>query len=103
MRKTAQILIFSAGLALSLSVVGLQSANAESAGAYVDDATITTKLKAKLLADEKLKALDIHITTTNGVVDMTGTVDSSVQKADAERIAKDTDGVKDIRNEIQVH
>ncbi len=101
MRGTTRILILSAGL--SLLVVGTQMAYAESAGAYIDDATITAKLKAKLLEDQKLKALDIHVTTDNGVVDLTGTVDSSVQKADAERIAKDTDGVKDIKNEIAVH
>jgi osmotically-inducible protein OsmY len=101
MRATPKALIVSAVLALS--VIGTQMAYAESAGAYVDDATITAKLKAKLLANEKLKALDIHVTTNQGVVDLTGTVDSSVQKADAERLAKDIDGVKDIKNDIQVH
>lgn len=96
----AQVLIFSAFLLTVPFVVG--AAHAESAGAYIDDATITTKLKAKLLEDQKLKALDIHVTTNNGVVDLTGKVDSAIQKADAERIAKDTDGVKDIKNEIVV-
>ncbi len=101
MRATSKSLIVAAVLAAS--VLGAQMAYAESAGAYVDDATITAKLKAKLLANEKLKALDIHVTTNQGVVDLTGTVDSSVQKADAERLAKDVDGVKDIKNDIEVH
>ncbi|HEY1723096.1 MAG TPA: BON domain-containing protein [Magnetospirillaceae bacterium] len=102
MHKRSQILIFAAGLAV-VSFIGVQATYAESAGAYIDDATITAKVKAKLVADQKLKAFDIHVTTNQGIVDLTGTVDSSVQKADAERIVKDTDGVKDIKDEIVTH
>jgi len=75
---------------------------AEPAGQYMDDTAISTKIKASLIKDQELKAFDIHVETDHGVVHLTGTVDTSVQKADAVRIAKSTENVRDVVNDIVV-
>src|SRR5579859_1414380 len=77
-------------------------AAAETAGGYMYDTAISTKIKASLIKDQELKAFDIHVETDHGVVHLTGTVDTSVQKADAVRIAKGTENVKDVLNDIVV-
>ena len=92
-------------LAAALGTVALLASTpvlAESAGGYVDDTAITTKIKASLIKDQELKAFDIHVDTDHGIVHLTGNVDTSVQKADAVRIAKGTDSVKDVVNDIVV-
>jgi hyperosmotically inducible protein len=52
------------------------SANAEKARVYIDDAAITAKIKAALLADPVLQVLQISVATTDGVVTLSGEVDS---------------------------
>lgn len=74
----------------------------ESAGNYVDDATISTKVRAELVKDQALKAFDIHVDTMQGVVQLSGFVDSAAQKAQAERLARETDGVRSVRDNIIV-
>ncbi len=70
----------------------------EKAGA----AWLTTKVKAALLADTGTSGIDVHVETTNGVVTLTGTVESEVVKSNAERIARSIDGVHSVRNELTV-
>ena len=74
----------------------------EAAGDYMDDTAISTKVKASLIKDQELKAFDIHVDTDHGIVHLTGTVDTSLQKADAVRIAKTTEHVKEVVNDIAV-
>ena len=96
-----------ASFAAALGTVALLGATApvfagESAGDYMDDTAISTKIKASLIKDQELKAFDIHVDTDHGVVHLSGNVDTSVQKADAVRIAKTTNGVRDVVNDIAV-
>ena len=72
----------------------------ETTGEYIDDATITTKVKAGLLKDQELKSFDIHVKTDKGVVILSGLVDNRVQKTDATRVAKSISNVKDVVNDI---
>ena len=74
----------------------------ESTGDYMDDTGISTKIKASLIKDQQLKAFDIHVETDHGVVHLSGNVDTSIQKADAVRIAKGTANVRDVVNDIVV-
>jgi len=74
----------------------------ESAGQYMDDTAISAKIKASLIKDQELKAFEIHVETEQGIVHLTGTVDTSLQKANAVRIAKTTENVKDVVNDIMV-
>jgi osmotically-inducible protein OsmY len=72
----------------------------ESGGQYVDDATISTKVRAQLVDDQALKAFDIHVETMNDVVQLSGFVDSAQQKIQAEQIARNVAGVRAVRNNI---
>jgi hyperosmotically inducible protein len=72
----------------------------ETAGEYVDDATVSTKVRAELVGAQSLKGLDIHVETMQDVVQLSGFVDSPAQKAQAEQIARGVKGVRDVRNNI---
>ncbi len=74
----------------------------QSVGEYTADAVITTKIKAALVAESTVSALDIKVETIDGVVHLRGTVDNDAQSATAERIARDTDNVKRVVNELRV-
>jgi len=74
----------------------------ESAGEYVDDATVSTKVRAELLRNQSLKGFDIHVETMQDVVQLSGFVDSPAQKAQAEQIARNVSGVRGVRNDIVV-
>lgn len=71
----------------------------KAAGPAVADATITARVKAKLLADG---ITGTTIDTTDGVVTLTGSVAAADQRDKAERHARETDGVKSVRNELVV-
>lgn len=67
------------------------------------DTTITAAVKAKLLANSSTSGMDIHVETNHGVVTLSGTVRSDAERDLAERIARDTDGVTDVTNNLQVN
>lgn len=69
---------------------------------YVDDAWITAKVKALLLKDEGVKGLDVNIETHKGMVQLAGWVNSPEQIAQAEKIARSVEGVKDVKNDLMV-
>jgi hyperosmotically inducible protein len=62
----------------------------------VDDSWITTKVKSKLAATKGVKASDISVSTTDGVVTLTGTATSKAEKTRAVHIAKGVKGVKSV-------
>lgn len=74
----------------------------DSAGTYIDDSAITTKVKAALLKDDAVKSFEIHVTTYRGVVQLSGDVDNSDQKSAAKNDAASVDGVKSVTNNINV-
>ena len=67
------------------------------------DAGITTNVKSKLAADDTVKAYQINVDTANGVVTLTGTVESSAVKEMAVNIARQTDGVTNVVDQITVN
>ena len=71
-------------------------------GSWVDDVMISTKLKSKLIANSEIKAGDIDVSSSQGVVTLIGRVSSETIKSTAERIARGTKGVKDVHNELLV-
>jgi hyperosmotically inducible protein len=73
-----------------------------SAGQTVDDATITAKVKAQLFADPDVSALSVNVTTYKGQVQLSGYVDNPTQRSKAEQIAKTTNGVKSVSNDLIV-
>lgn len=62
----------------------------------VDDSWITTKVKSKFAAAKGVKASDISVSTTDGVVTLTGTATSKSEKNHAVHIAKGVKGVKSV-------
>ena len=74
----------------------------ETVGAYVDDATITTQVKARLLEDPNVAGTSISVETLNGVVMLSGFAKNATEKATAESIARKVNGVKSVRNEIAI-
>lgn len=68
----------------------------QSMGQTMDDAAITTKIKTELLADSMLSPFNIKVKTTNGVVMLSGNVDSDAEFEKAVTLAEATDGVKDV-------
>lgn len=74
----------------------------ETVGAYVDDATITTQVKARMLDNPAVAGTSISVETLNGTVMLSGFAKSVTEKATAEKIARDVNGVKSVRNEIAI-
>ncbi len=72
----------------------------QTAGEYMDDAAITAEVKGKLLAQKGLDSLDISVTTINGVVSLEGTTKEASQVGLAERVAREVDGVKSVKNHL---
>jgi osmotically-inducible protein OsmY len=95
-------LIYSVALAVLLSVTGCQSLTGQSTGEYVDDRTISTSVKAKLVADKAANLTRVDVDTTNRVVILSGVVESSEQKNRAEQLAMQVNGVKKVENRLQV-
>ena len=68
----------------------------------IDDAWIHAKIVAKLVTDMKTPERKINVDVNNNVVTLRGTVDTAQQKQKTERIARDTDGVKQVNNQLRV-
>jgi len=67
-----------------------------------DDATVTSNVKAKLAADSTLAGSTINVDTKDGVVTLSGTVNTDADKAKAEQLAKSAEGVKSVTNNLTV-
>lgn len=77
--------------------------SADRAGQAIKDAAITTSIKAKYLADDTLKGMDISVETEQGVVMLSGSVQSEAAKSLAEQIARDADGVASVNNQLTLN
>lgn len=69
---------------------------------YLDDAWITTKVKATLLKETRLKGLDVSVETVKGAVVLSGDVTNPEQIRQAETIAASIEGVKSVRNDLRL-
>jgi hyperosmotically inducible protein len=87
----------------NLTLVAPQTASAgRMVGEVVDDASITAAVKTKLMGDSVVGALKINVDTKDGVVSLNGPVKSQSEKDTALRIARETSGVKDVRDNLVV-
>lgn len=66
------------------------------------DATLTTRVKARLIAAPDLGGIRIHVNSRDGEVTLSGTVASEENRHDAEKIASRTEGVRAVINQLQV-
>jgi hyperosmotically inducible protein len=88
------------GVLLVLVAVGCSST--QSVGEELDDATITTKIEAKMAGDPDVSAFNVDVDTNEGVVRLSGTVEKPEAKAEAEKLARGTEGVRRVINDIEV-
>ena len=89
---------------LALSVLlGLGAcATQQSMGEQVDDATLQMRVGRALIADPQTSAMEIDVDVVDGVVYLKGDVDSEQEKMQAARVAANTVGVKEVRNDLQI-
>jgi len=78
------------------------AAGQQTAGEVVDDGVVTAKVKAKLVDDPVTKAYQINVETFKGNVQLSGSVDSAEARSRATELARQVDGVKDVKNSLQV-
>jgi osmotically-inducible protein OsmY len=74
----------------------------ESAGEYVDDAVITTKVKKAIFDEPSLKSSEIHVETYKGVVQLSGFVSSEADIKKAVEVARGVKGVTSVKNDMQL-
>jgi hyperosmotically inducible protein len=91
---TAGFAIFNAGCA--------STPTRESTGEYVDDSTITAKVKAAFVKDPIVKALDVKVETFKGSVQLSGFVNSESERTQAGAVAAAVSGVTGVKNDIVV-
>ena len=102
--KYARALAFAAVAGVTIvTATGCSVArNQQTMGAYVDDASITTAVKAKMAEDKSVSATSISVETLNGTVQLSGFAKSETEKRQAENIARNTKNVREVRNSIVV-
>lgn len=101
-RKFVTLLMVGA-LAAPLAAYSVEEGTrTEKAKEFVDDATITTKVKADFAKDRDVSAMKIHVDTDHGVVRLTGTAKSPGEASKAETIAEGVKGVVSVANDIKV-
>jgi osmotically-inducible protein OsmY len=101
--KSRLILVAALSAVAALSTTGCAVGRGqESVGAYVDDATLTTRVKAKFADDKTVSASSISVETMKGEVQLSGFAKSADEKAIAERLARETSGVTGVKNSIVV-
>jgi hyperosmotically inducible periplasmic protein len=92
-----------AAVVITLTAAGCAvSRGQETVGAYVDDTAITTAVKSHFLENKDVDGTSIRVETLNGTVMLSGFAKSMNEKSTAESIARNTKGVKMVKNEIAV-
>jgi osmotically-inducible protein OsmY len=99
--NTAALIL--AALLSSAVVAGCSSSpTQQSAGQAVDDGVVTAKVKAALVADPVTKAHQINVETFKGTVQLSGFVESDEARSRALQVARDIDGVKRVKDALEV-
>lgn len=86
-----------------LALVGCSVASGQkSAGEFVDDSVITTRIKAAFIEDPELKVTEIQVETFKGVVQLSGFVRSNAMAQRAVAVARGVNGVKSVKNDMRL-
>lgn len=101
--KNINALALAAALGLTLTVTGCSVIRGQqSAGEYVDDATITANIKARMIESDTVNAGAVNVETLNGEVSLSGFAKSDAEKARAGQIASNERGVKNVHNDLVI-
>jgi hyperosmotically inducible protein len=94
--------ILAVTLVVFFFMTGCQAMTGETAGQNIDDGTLTTYVKTQL-AGERLNTLSrVGVETNNGIVYLTGEVETATEKSRAGTVASQVKGVKQVVNNLQV-
>jgi len=86
----------------AVALLGTAGCAGQSAGAYMDDATVTAGVKAKLLETKDIPSSAISVETLNGMVQLAGFVKTAAEKTAAEEATRKVAGVKSVKNDLVV-
>lgn len=91
-------------LSVVILIAGLAgcAGSGQKTGTYVDDSWITTKVKSDMIADHDVKAHNITVKTTKGVVTLTGTAETWQESDKATQIARNVKGVTSVENDLRI-
>lgn len=85
------------------SVVGCAApSKQQTVGEYLDDAVITTRVKAAIFDDPALRINEIKVETFDGVVQLSGFVSSQAEVNKAVQVVRGVDGVRSVRNDMRL-
>ena len=102
MKQLQRITTIIAAAAL-MAVAGCAATRtSEGTGQYVDDSVITTKVKTAIFNEETLKTLQINVKTYQGVVQLSGFVDSAQSASKAGEVARRVENVIAVKNDLLV-
>ena len=103
MEKLQRIVRLLVCIGAIMALVGCASTQTrETTGEYIDDSTITTKVKAAIFAEDTLKSMQINVKTYRGVVQLSGFVNSAQSVKRAGEVARSVDQVKEVKNDLIV-
>lgn len=101
--KAVRTLIIATMTSMTLVATGCSVIRGqESASSYVDDASITTAVKAKLIDSKQVDAGAVNVQTLKGEVALSGFAKSSAERTRAEQLARDVKGVRGVHNNLVV-
>ena len=98
MNLSCRLYLILAGLLLAALTACAPTSTRQGTGEYIDDAVITSRVKAAFAADPEVKATEVQVETFKGTVQLSGFVESSESAARAAQIAREVPGVKEVRN-----
>ena len=98
--KRISAVFFAVLLATALGCAG--TSTKEGTGEYVDDTVITGKVKTAIFSESTLKSAEINVETFKGMVQLSGFVKSQADISKAVEVARGVNGVKGVRNSMQL-
>src|SRR5207237_1049121 len=96
--RFADVVLSCAVLVLLGALSGCQSTTGKTAGQTMSDASITTAVQTKLTKDRLSNFPRVDVDTERGIVNLTGIVETAAQRAQAERLAHQVEGVIKVNN-----
>ena len=101
--RTTTFVALAAAALMAIATPGCSVTRGQSTvGEYVDDAALTARVKARWVESHDVDAAVIHVQTLNGEVMISGFAKDAKEKFEAERLARETPGVKAVRSEIVI-
>jgi osmotically-inducible protein OsmY len=94
--------VLAAAALLAVAGCATEGEKQSAAGAYLDDAAITTRVKTAVFNEPSLKLFDIGVRTDDKVVHLTGSVKTRAEMAKAVEVARKVRGVKSVKNELEI-